>query len=93
MPLKKHYNKIKSEKRIQFNRKWVEAMQSVAKTDLINNLVETESHYTELKAVQAARISTFGIALLTTVLVLFDQFVAALYRVENEIHDIGVSLF
>jgi len=48
-------------------------MPSVVKTDMINSLIEAESQYTELKAVQAARLSTFVIALLTTVMTILAQ--------------------
>lgn len=61
-------------------------MPSVAKTEMNNNLIEAGSHFTELKAVQVARMSTFAIALVTTVLVLYDQFHALLSRVEVNIH-------
>lgn len=37
-------------------------------------------HFKELKAVQASRIPTFGLALISTVFVLYDQFIKLLFQ-------------
>jgi len=48
-------------------------MPSFSETNLLGNIDQDEATSHELKAVQAARMSTFAIALLTTILTIFTQ--------------------
>ena len=68
-------------------------MASAVKTEILDVFEETGSHYTKIKAVQAARISTFILALLTTIVVLYDQFSALLYKVDTSIIEKSSSVF
>lgn len=58
---------------IQNIRKWVETMTPMFESDLITDLDQTKESNQQLKAVQAARMSTLVLALLTTIITIISQ--------------------